>query len=284
MSSLAGMLDVFDVEQVAPDRYRGQHDAGERLVVDGSQVLAQSIVAATRSCGDKVVRSAHALFVSPIAAETPIDLAVEVVRNGRTAASARVLGSQRGKTRTDVLVMLDVPQPDVVRRSAALPATTGPDGAIPLHMPLDGRELRLVDVTDPNDPDYVGPPILDAWLRYDTPPERDDLIRALLAHFTGHLSISTSMLPHPGLGTAQAHDTISTGVMSIGIAFHEPVTAKGWLLYRHESTQVGAGMSYVRGQIFTEAGELIASFTQEGLLRAFVAAAGAEALAVESRL
>ena len=72
-------------------------------------------------------------------------------------------------------------------------------------------------------------------------------MRALLAHFTGHLSISTSMLPHPGLGTAQAHHTLSTGVMTIGIAFHEPVGAAGWLLYRHESTQVGAGMSVRAG-------------------------------------
>jgi acyl-CoA thioesterase-2 len=284
MSSVAAMLDVFDVEQVGTGRYRGEHDVGERSVVDGSQVLAQSIVAATRSCPGKVVRSAHAIFVSPITGQLPIDLSVEVVRNGRTAGSARVVGSQDGRTKTDVLVSLDLPQPDVVRRNAALPDTLGPESAIPLVMPLDGREIRLVDVIDPNDPDHVGPPLLDAWLRYDQPPQRDDLERALLAHFTGHLSISTTMFPHRGLGTAQAHDTISTGVMTIGISFHEPVTAEGWLLYRHESTQVGAGMSYVRGQIFTEAGALVASFTQEGLIRAFVAEAGAEQIPVESRL
>ena len=37
--------------------------------------------------------------------------------------------------------------------------------------------------------------------------------------------------------------------------------------HTHESTQVGAGMSYVRGQVHTERGELIASFVQEGLIR-----------------
>ena len=164
-----------------------------------------------------------------------------------------------------------------MRRSSALPDTPGPDEAIPLHAcRWTDSELRLVGVADPNDPDHVGPPVLDAWLRYDDPPRRDDLVRALLAHFTGHLSISTSMFPHPGLGTAQSHHSISTGVMTIGIAFHEPVTASGWLLYRHESTQVGAGMSHVRGQVFTEAGGLVASFSQEGLLRAFVPEAGAE--------
>jgi acyl-CoA thioesterase len=92
------------------------------------------------------------------------------------------------------------------------------------------------------------------------------------------------MRPHAGLGTAQSHDTLSTGVMSITIAFHEPVTASGWLLYRHESTQVGAGMSYVRGQVFTEDGRLVASFAQEGLLRAFVPDAGAESIPIAARL
>ena len=283
MSSLAGLLDVFDVEEVGPHRYRGQHDAGDREVIDGSQVLAQSIVAATRSCSGKVVRSAHAVFVAPVAAAEPVELAVEVVREGRTAASARVVGTQGDRPKVDVLLMLDVPQPDVVRRSAPVDAV-GPDEATPLHMPVDGREIRLVGVTDPNDPDHVGPPVLDAWLRYDDPPRRDDLVRALLAHFTGHLSISTSLFPHPGLGTAQAHRTLSTGVMTIGIAFHEPVDASGWLLYRHESTHVGAGMSYVRGQIVGEGGALLASFTQEGLIRAFVPEAGAEAIPESARL
>ena len=73
-------------------------------------------------------------------------------------------------------------------------------------MPMAGRELRLVGTGDPNDPDEVGPPVLDAWLRYQPVPSRDDLARALLAHFTGHLSISTTMRPHRGVGTALAHE------------------------------------------------------------------------------
>jgi acyl-CoA thioesterase len=269
MSSLAGMLDVFDVAEVGAHAYVGQHDAGDRAVIDGSQVLAQSIVAATKSCAGKTVRSAHAIFGSAIAADEPIELAVEVVRDGRTVATARVVGTQAGRVKTDALVLLDVPQADVVRRCAALPASAGaPADAIPRAMPLEGRELRLVDVVDENDPDFIGPPVLDAWLRYDPAPTQDDLVRALLAHFTGHLSISTSLFPHAGLGTALSHQSISTAPLTITVAFHEPVSAEGWLLYHHESTQIGAGMSYARGQIFRESGELIASFTQEAMIRA----------------
>ena len=75
------------------------------------------------------------------------------------------------------------------------------------------------------------------------------------------------MRAHPGIGTSQAHLTVSTAPMTISVAFHEPVRWDGWLLYTHESTQVGAGMSYVRGAVHTEQGELIASFAQEALIR-----------------
>jgi acyl-CoA thioesterase-2 len=165
-------------------------------------------------------------------------------------------------------VLLDTPTADVIRHPIA-PPVTSPRNAIPLHMPVDGREIRLVGVADPNDPDDVGPPQLAAWLRYARVPDRDDLARALLAHFTGHLAISTTMRAHAGIGTSMAHRTVSTAVMAIGVSFHDPVTWDGWLLYDHESTSVGAGMSYVRGQIRDESGRLLASFTQDGMIRAF---------------
>ena len=88
---------------------------------------------------------------------------------------------------------------------------------------MTGRELRLVDVVDVNSPDEVGPPELYAWLHYDPIPARDDLAKALIAYFTGHLGISTTMRAHEGIGTAQAHLTVSTAPMTVSVSFHEPV-------------------------------------------------------------
>ena len=73
--------------------------------------------------------------------------------------------------------------------------------------------------------------------------------------------------------------------MSIWITFHEPlVTWDGWLLYHHESVHMGGGMSFVRGQVFTEEGALIASFNQEGMIRAFSDDTGALSKPVSERL
>jgi acyl-CoA thioesterase len=204
----------------------------------------------------------------------PLELEVAAVRAGRSFASAVVTVSQGGRTRATATVLLDQPQPDVIRHdqwSGAPPA--GPEAAYPAEMPMRGRQLRLEGVSDHGSPDETGPPVLDAWLRYDTVPGRDDLRRALLAHFTGHLSISTAMRAHPGIGTAQAHHTVSTAVMGIGVSFHDPVTWDGWIRYHHESTFAGAGMAYVRGQVLTADGRLLASFTQDAMIRALAAPA-----------
>ncbi len=155
-------------------------------------------------------------------------------------------------------MLADVPTGDVIRHHLPRPDVAAPADANLSEMPMIGRELRLVDVVDVNSPDEVGPPELYAWLHYDPIPARDDLAKALVAYFTGHLGISTTMRAHAGIGTSQAHLTVSTAPMSISVAFHEPVRWDGWLLYTHESTQVGAGMSYVRGAVHTEEGELLA--------------------------
>jgi acyl-CoA thioesterase len=282
-SNLANLLKVFDVEQVDAYRYRGDSDAGHRDLIDASQLLAQAVVAATKSGDGKVVRRANGVFCRPVRADSLIDFAVDVIHAGRSFTTMCVTASQGERTCGIITVMLDHPAPDVIRHPAVAP-DNAPQAAIPCDMPLPGRELRLVDLVDPNDPDEVGPPRIEAWLKYELVPDRDDLRRALLAHFTGHLSISTTMRAHPGIGTAMSHKTVSTAVMAIDITFHDPVEWGGWVLYDHESTAVGAGMSYVRGQIKDETGRLIASFAQDGLLRAFEEGSAATGIAESARL
>ena len=238
-----------------------------RQVVEGTQVVAQAIVAAAQRFQGKSVRSAHAVFARAIAVGPPIELVLDVLNEGRSTATAVVSVYQNEKRCVVVTVLSDVPTQDVIRHHVPRPEVAAPADANVSEMPMTGRELRLVDVVDVNSPDEVGPPELYAWLHYDPIPARDDLAKALLAYFTGHLGISTTMRAHPGIGTAQAHLTVSTAPMSIFVSFHEPVRWDGWLLYAHESTQVGAGMSYVRGTVHTEAGELLCSFAQEALIR-----------------
>jgi len=264
------LLELFDVTPEGDDTFVGQTGiagADERQVVEGTQVLAQAIVAVAKRFPEKSVRSVYAVFARAVVVGPPVELTIDVVAEGRSTATAVVNVTQNGKRCITVTAFTDVPSGDVIRHQLARPDVAPPADANVSEMPMVGRQLRLVDVVDVNSPDEVGPPELFAWLHYDPIPARDDLAKALVAYFTGHLGISTTMRAHEGIGTAQSHLTVSTAPMTITVSFHEPFGWGGWLLYSHESTQVGAGMSYVRGAVHTEEGELIASFAQDALIR-----------------
>ncbi|UXA20170.1 acyl-CoA thioesterase II [Mycobacterium sp. SMC-4] len=269
--TVQGLLDLFDPEPSGQDTYTvqtGLAGEDERQVVEGTQILAASIVAAAKQFPDKSIRSAYAVFARAVMVSAgPVELQVDVVSAGRSTATAVIAAVQNGKRCITTTVLADVPTEDVIRHQLPKPDVAAPADSNVSPMPMVGRELRLVDVVDVNSPDEVGPPELHAWLHYDPIPTRDDLAKALVAYFTGHLGISTTMRAHEGIGTSQAHLTVSTAPMTVSVSFHEPVRWDGWLLYSHESTQVGAGMSYVRGTVHTEHGELIASFTQDALIR-----------------
>jgi acyl-CoA thioesterase len=269
--SVQGLLDLFEVQIDGPGRFTAETGLAaddERQVVEGTQVLAQAIVAVAKRFPEKSIRSVHAVFARAVMVGAgPLELELDIVSEGRSTATAVVTAKQNGKPCITMTLLADVPTEDVIRHHLTRPAVAGPADANVSEMPMNGRELRLVDVVDVNSPDEVGPPELHAWLHYDPIPKRTDLAKALVAYFTGHLGISTTMRAHEGIGTSQAHLTVSTAPMTITVSFHEPFQWDGWLLYSHESTQVGAGMSYVRGTVHTEEGELIASFAQDALIR-----------------
>lgn len=174
-STLERMIGLFDVEPLDPalTRFAGDSDGGGRQVVDGSQILAQSLVAASKALPGRTVRSAHALFVSAADPANQLEFYVTPVRAGRSFASATVTVRQGDRTCATSTVLLDYPQPDVIRHDRWTgPPAAGPEAAYPADMPMRGRQLRIEGVREHNSPDEVGPPIVDAWLRYDTVPLR----------------------------------------------------------------------------------------------------------------
>lgn len=124
-----------------------------------------------------------------------------------------------------------------------------------------------VDDVDISDPSLVGPAELDVWTRFDGAPSDPLLGQALLAFATDGFLIGTAMRPHEGVGQAQAHKTLATGVISHTITFHEPVDASQWMLLSHRSPYAGRGRSYGTADVFDDSGRLVASFVQDAMIR-----------------
>lgn len=49
--------------------------------------------------------------------------------------------------------------------------------------------------------------------------------------------------------------------------FHRPLDLSQWLLYSIESPNASGGRGFVTGKFFNQQGQLVASATQEGLIR-----------------
>ena len=195
---------------------------------------------------------------------------LEELSSGRTFTALTAHTSQGGRRRASGTLLLDVTARDVIRHAAPAPACPGPYDSEPYDMSVTGRDLRMVDGAYTDDPDApVGPPVIDTWVRYREVPADPCLHAALLAHFTGHISIVAALRPHAGIGQRQAHRTLSTGINAISISIHADVRADRWMRYHHLSTFAGDGMTHSECRVYTEADELIASFTVDAMVRGF---------------
>jgi acyl-CoA thioesterase len=143
-------------------------------------------------------------------------------------------------------------------------------------MGVTGRDLRVVDGAYGDDADApVGPPVIDCWVRFRELPDDPPLHAGLMAQFMGHIPIATALRPHAGVGQSAAHRTLSMGINAIGLSVHRDVRADEWMLYHHHSTFAGDGMTHADCRVFTEGGELLASFSVEAMVRPFAEGDGA---------
>ncbi|HET6953654.1 MAG TPA: DUF427 domain-containing protein [Acidimicrobiales bacterium] len=267
----AHLVDMLDVRPAGERRYVSvARSDGRRPVVEGSQMLAQAIVAAGRHAPGRRPVSAHMVFARPADARRPLRFDLDEVTAGRTFTSLAVHASQAERRCATGTVLLDATAPDVIRHAVAPPDVAGPGGSEPCDMSVTGRDVRIVDGAYTGDPDApVGPPTLDAWVRFRQVPDDPCLHAGLLAQFTGHLSIAAALRPHRGVGQDQAHRTLSTGINAITISFHREVRADRWMLYHHLSTFAGDGMTHSECRVHDEAGDLLASFTVDAMVRRF---------------
>jgi acyl-CoA thioesterase II len=167
-------------------------------------------------------------------------------------------------------MLLDATAPEIVRHTVASPDVPSPSACPSLDMGVTGRDIRVVDGAYTNDPDVpAGPPTIDCWVRFAQLPDDPPLHAGLLAQFTGHMSIASALRPHEGIGQSAAHRTLSMGINAINLSFHRAVRADEWMLYHHESTFAGDGMTHAECRVYDEDGDLLASFTVEAMVRPF---------------
>ncbi len=282
MVTIDGLLASLTLEPTAAGQFRAPNVPSGHGVVFGGQLLAQSIIAglegtdSTGGPGAMTVKTVHTVFARSADPELPVEITVDPMHGGRSFASATVTIHQQDRLCTRSLVLLSADDQDLIRHADAPVHPSDPDQAAPMGEGDGDWEIRVVGGVDISDPEAVGPPDLDIWTRFVGAPDDPAMNQALLGFATDGFLIGTAMRPHAGVGQAQAHRTLSTGVVSHTLTFHEPGHASDWLLLSHHSPYAGRGRSYGRADVFSRDGHLLASFVQDAMIRPMPTRAGAK--------
>jgi acyl-CoA thioesterase len=271
------LIDILRVRPVGDGHYTSVTRASEeRPVVEGSQMLGQVIAACGHEAPGRRVVSAHLVFPRGADAREPLDIAVEQLTAGRTFTTVAARVTQGERLCAVGTLLLDETAPDVIRHAEPAPDVPGPDECEPYDMGVTGRDVRFVDAAYTGDPDApVGPPVIDAWVRFRSVPDEPALHAVLAAQFTGHIPIAAALRPHAGVGQDQAHRTLSTAINAISLSFHADIRADDWMLYHHRSTFAGDGMTYAECRVHDRSGRLLISFDVVAMVRAMAGELGA---------
>lgn len=264
--------DILQLEELGPGRYRvhqPEEQAEGRDVVFGGQLLAQTLMAADKSNvaggrGTKDIKSIHSIFARAGTYTQPIDLLVETLQSGRTWASHSISAVQNDRLLCRSLVLSSIDDPDLMRHGPRIPAAI-PPGSNPVRvLCFKGAVTTDAGPADQSD----GVPRNQYWHRYPARFESVAAHQAILAWTTNGELLRLAVQAHPDtVDISQAHRTISTGVIGHTINFHERFDIASWLLVWQEATYAGRGRVYGRGEVFTQDGKLVATYSQDSMAR-----------------
>ncbi len=276
------LLTLLDLEPLEVNIYRGlNRDIGSSRVF-GGQVFAQALVAARRTVDEpREAHSVHGYFILPGDLKAPIVYFVDRLRDGGSFATRRVTAIQHGQAifnlsasfhRTESglehqPVMPEVPPPDELSDELLLirqMAERIPERYRAVWTQDRPIDVRPVDPVDPFSPD-VRAPVRRLWFRArGRMPDALMLHQAVLAYASDYSLLTTALLPH---GVSFRAPELQLASLDHALWLHRPFRADEWLLYSIDSPVTFGARGFARGSIFSQAGDLVASVAQEGLMR-----------------
>ncbi|WP_114560065.1 acyl-CoA thioesterase [Desertihabitans aurantiacus] len=283
-SSVQELVALLELEEIEQTLWRGSQPATLLQRAFGGQVLAQALVAAHRTLPGDVavsVHSLHAYFLRPGRTDAPIIYDVEVLRDGRSFSTRRVLARQGGAVIFTVSASFHVPEPGLEHQDP-VPDDVPPPERCPLLSEamenLSGRRASMwqaewgaLEVRYAGDSRPGGvlsperhPARARVWIRVAGELADDPVLhQAALAYASDLTLLAVSVVPHPVLFGGPGLQAAS---LDHSLWFHRPFRADRWLLYDQVSPSARSSLGLSTGRLFQD-GALVATVAQEGLIR-----------------
>jgi len=277
----ARLLEILELDQIEQDLYLGQNEHQRSKRLFGGQVLAQATAAAYRTVEDVHVHSLHAYFIQAGSPDRPVLYEIERIRDGRSFTTRRVVAVQNGVAifNMDISFQLEelgfdhanaipnVPLPEELGDDveAALEMPEGDPGLGPMsltHRPFEMRSVFRPGSAAAREDRSWHP----TWIRFREQVDPGDarLSRVLLAYASDMSLVSTASLPHQ---SEIPRGQLQTASLDHALWIHRPVPIDQWLLFHKRTSTAQGARGLVHAALYARSGEMIASVTQEGLIR-----------------
>lgn len=295
LSRASKLLRVLDLKQIEENLYQGQNETENGSRLFGGQVLAQASAAAYRTVKDVHLHSLHAYFLRPGSVNRPVLYEVERVRDGRSFTTRRVVAIQNGQAifsmdasfqRQEIglehsAAMPNVPLPEELREDVDVARALGGPKADPrmspmakVHRPFHLRSVFELGSDAWGENRFWNP----TWIKFresvSLPSPVTDaaesafrlqaLSRCLIAYASDMGLVSTAVLPHQ---SEVNRSDVQMASLDHSLWIHRSAPLDQWLLFHKRTSTAQSSRGMVHSEFFAEDGTLVASMTQEGLLR-----------------
>ena len=275
------LISLLTLERIEVNLFRGfNQDIGSPNVF-GGQVLGQAMAAASATVKDREIHSFHGYFLRAGDKTAPIIYDVDLIRDGGSFTTRRVVAIQHGKAIFNASMSFQKAEEGLAHQ-CEMPEVPPPESlsseqkhriARADMLPEDQREFFVRDrpvEMRPVQPDELWsaeshPPEQMFWMRAMTDVEGPQALhQAILAYSSDFYLMGTALRPH---GKQFARGEMQSASLDHAMWFHRPFRIDEWLLYVMESPTASSGRGLNFGKIYTRNGVLVASCAQEGLIR-----------------
>lgn len=279
---LHDLLELLKLEKIEENLFRGRsQDLGFGNVF-GGQVLGQALSAASQTVPpERSAHSLHAYFMRGGDPNLAIVYQVDCLRDGNSFTTRRATAIQKGHPILSLEASFQVAE-EGLEHQTAMPDVPGPEElvsevemarAVQDKIPPSIREkilcdkpieIRPVNPVNPFAPKKMDP-VKYSWFRaVGRVPDDIAVHKYMLAYASDFGLVGTALYPH---GVTFWDPRMQVASLDHAIWFHRDFRIDDWLLYAMDSPSSGHARGLNRGNIFTRDGKLVASTTQEGLIR-----------------
>jgi len=272
MKQQSSLTDFLNCEPLDLNLFRGQSRDFKSGQVFGGQVLGQAITAAYETVGDdRFIHSAHAYFLKRGDVNAPIIYEVDRSLDGGSFTSRRVVAIQHGRQIFHLSASFQKVEEGLEHSRKWKPPVDVLNSALEEKVPANHSfQSEFFDVYYVPSDKVSTPETVQYWFKTKQAISDDcQSHHAILAYISDMSLLQATLEPH-GLNELDFHklnDQVLMASLDHAIWFHRPLKVDDWLFYecRVQSTSNGRGMAF--GRIYDRLGTLVASTSQEGLIR-----------------